>query len=89
MNSAPIILEEHKSLFKDEDSFESFIQVFESALSQSDMPAVFWNQGLLFTAVSPQAMKEVISERILRRVSERPELLTEIKDRLERDDIVE
>jgi hypothetical protein len=39
--------------------------------------------------LSPDATKEVLVERMIRRISSAPEILDEIRDRIEKDEIVD
>ncbi len=89
MSAAAIILDEHKSLFKDEASYRQFVKLLRSTISQNTMPLILADRELLFTAVSPDATKEILSERILKRLWENPDLLDELTSRLESDEIVE
>ena len=86
---APIKLSEHKDLFKDENAFQSFVAMFKSALSRGDMQIVFTDGEPLFTAVSPQRTKELLYDRIFKRMADDPKMIGEIADRLENDKIVD
>jgi hypothetical protein len=88
--SQPMILtlDSYKELFKDEASYRSFLAAFQKAFTQHGMPLVLANNEILFTALSPESTKTLLCDRILKRLSESPELLTELKERLE-DPIVE
>ncbi|MDA1052999.1 MAG: hypothetical protein O3C40_21305 [Planctomycetota bacterium] len=88
MSTHTINLDDHKELFRDHDAFESFVAVLRQA-SQASVAPIFAGQQLLGGIASPDGMKEFLSERFLRRLSEKPELLAEITDRLEHDEIVE
>ncbi len=82
-------LEKQKSLFKDEAAFVEFVRSWREAVKQSQMQVVMVNDEVLCTAVSPESTKQLLSERILRRFAENPELLNELKDRFESDEIVD
>ena len=89
LTSPAIILDEHKGLFKDEASYARFIDILRSSITSDTMPIVLAEHELLFTAVPPGATKDILAERIVRRLWENPGLLDDIRDRLENDDIVE
>ena len=88
MNAQAINLDDHKELFRDNDAFERFVALLRQA-SQSSVSPIFAGQQLLGGIASPKGMKEFLSERFIRRLAEKPELLAEITDRLENDEIVD
>jgi hypothetical protein len=87
--SPAIILDEYKDLFKDEASYARFVGLLRASINENAMPIVLAEREFLFTAVPPGATKEILSERIIRRLWENPGLLDDIRDRLENDPIVE
>jgi hypothetical protein len=82
-------LDEHKGLFKNEASYHELVELFKQALSVNSMPLILAEKEVVFTALSPEGTKELLRDRILKRFSEDPGLLAEMKDRLEKDVIVE
>jgi hypothetical protein len=82
-------MDEYKGLFKDDNAYQAMLNVFTAAFSKSNTPLVFVGKEVLFTAVSPEGTKQMLTDRILKRISEHPELIDEVKDRLEHDAIVE
>ena len=83
-----LVLDDFKSLFKDEASYLNLIQRFREALANHAMPLVLTNREVLFTAVSPEATHDLLCERIINRLSENPGLLDKIEEGLG-DEIVE
>jgi hypothetical protein len=81
-------LDDYKDLFRDALAFDKFVGVLKGAASVTVLP-IFSGQQLLGGITSPGGVKDFLSERFLRRLAERPELLSEIADRLENDEIVE
>ena len=81
-------LDDYKGLFRDDHAFDEFVGVLRGAASATVLP-VFSGQQLLGGITSPGGVKEWLSERFLKRLAERPDLLSEIADRLENDEIVE
>jgi hypothetical protein len=82
-------MEEYKGLFKDDAAYRTMIDVFLRAIAKDNSPIVREGKKVLFAALSPEATKVLLTERILKRLSANPELVEEIKDRLEKDAIVE
>jgi hypothetical protein len=87
-NPMSINLDEYKNLFRDDASFDRFVAMLKGASGSSTLP-IFSGRQLLGGIASPLAMKEYLSERFLKRIAEKPELLEEIADRLENDEVVE
>ena len=85
----PLILDEYRSLFRDDGSFEQFVQAVTSRLEHDLSPIISRERGVLGAILSPETTKEVLYERIIRRISESPEILDEIRDRIENDEIVD
>ena len=44
---------------------------------------------MIGAALSPEGTKEFLYDRMVKRIAERPELLSELTDRIEHDDVVE
>lgn len=84
---AILMLDDLKSLFKDEASFRTLIQHFRDALENHGMPLVLTDREVLFTAVSPEATQDMLCERIVNRLSENPAMLDELEGGLN-DEIV-
>jgi len=83
-----IVLDRYKELFRDESAYEQFLALLRTA-ARAELAPVFSGDELLGTVLSPAGTKDVLYERFLKRISEKPELLAEIADRLEKDEIVE
>jgi hypothetical protein len=78
-----LMLDNYQDLFKDDTCYRRFVSVFQKAFTQHGMPLVFAGKEIVFTALSPESTKKLLSDRILRRLSKDPELLTELQQRLE------
>ena len=83
-----LILDEHRNLFKDQESFDQFLQILATNLGQ-DSSLVLSGGRVLGTVLSPEATKEILYERMIRGISKSPEVLDEIRDRIENDEIVD
>ncbi len=84
-----IALDNHKGLFRDEESFSKFIANLNEALEKDPMPQVTVGNELLFTALSGEVSKLLLAERIVSRLWTNPGLLSKLKDSLEDNDIVD
>lgn len=83
-----LVLDEHKNLFRDEESFDQFVKVLTNLLGQ-DFSPVIAEETVLGAVLSPEATKEVLYERMIRKISSSPEVLDEIRDRIENEEIVD
>jgi hypothetical protein len=81
----------NKELFKDEASYQEFVETFREALSGENLPMVLPSDtdDVLFAAISPELTKKVLCDKILQRLGENPSLMDELRDRLENDKIVD
>ena len=84
----PLILDEYRPLFRDAGSFDQFVLAVTSRLVH-DLAPVISNERVLGAILSPDATKEVLVERMIRRISSAPEILDEIRYRIEKDEIVD
>lgn len=66
MNS--LILEEHRQLFKDDASFNKFVDSIGRSMT-SDFATLISNEKVLGSVLSPEATKEFLYERMIRRIS--------------------
>lgn len=85
---SPLVLDEHRKLFRDEASFREFVRILSQQLGK-DLSPVISNEEVLGAMLSPEATKEMLSERMMRRIATSPEILDEIMDRMEIDEIVD
>ncbi|MEQ8791762.1 MAG: hypothetical protein RIC55_36200 [Pirellulaceae bacterium] len=83
-----IALDQWKRLFRDDESFAEFVQGLESH-SKHDMNILLSGNRVVGSLLSPEGTRNVLYERMLKRIAENPALLAEIADRLESDDIVD
>ena len=87
--SSIIQLSDFKSLFKSDSAYEEMIQMLESRVENEDIQLVSTDNKVLFTAVPFNSMKEFLCARIVNRFAESPELIDELRDRIENDEIVD
>ncbi|TWT89324.1 hypothetical protein [Neorhodopirellula pilleata] len=82
------VLEEHRNLFRDEQAFLEFAQAIRAKLKE-DFSPVMSDKEFVGAFVSSEAAKELIFDRIAKRLSQKPSILSEVQDRLENDSIVD
>ncbi len=80
-----LILNDYKDLFKNEASYDALIRVFHDAMANHGMPIVVSGKEVLFTAISPEATQDMLRDRIVRRLAEKPALLDAIARGLEEE----
>lgn len=86
---AAIVLDAHRNLFRDNAAFDQFVALFQEDPNHPGFTPVWAKQKHLTILLSPTNAKELVQDRMLRRMLEQPSLLDEMKNRLESDDIVE
>lgn len=69
-----LVLDEHKNLFRDEESYDQFVKVLSNLLSQ-DFSPVIAEDTVLGATLSPEATKEFLYERMIRKISTSPKVL--------------
>lgn len=84
----PLVLDECRSLFKDDTHYAEFVTWLTTKLGQ-DFSPVISDKKVLGSVLSPEATKEVLYNRMIQKISESPSILDDIKDRLENDKVVE
>ena len=84
-----IALDKQKALFRDSAAFEQFLQLFRDAFRDDAMPLVVSGKELLFAAVSRDSAQQLLADRILKHLAENPDMLSELRSRLESTDIVD
>ena len=75
-------LETYRHLFKDENALEAFATVLDASTKDDETPLVVFRNKHILTALSPEAAEKFLSDRILRRIVEKPELLEKLTKRL-------
>tara|TARA_R110002049_G_scaffold4601_5_gene32151 strand:+ start:219942 stop:220217 length:276 start_codon:yes stop_codon:yes gene_type:complete len=83
-----LILDEYKNLFRDDKSYLRFVRVLEDRL-RDDFSPVFSDTEVLGAFLSSDAAKDVIYDRLVQRMGKNPELLDELKRRIEDDKSVD
>ncbi|MCA9081923.1 MAG: hypothetical protein KDA58_15285 [Planctomycetaceae bacterium] len=83
-----VILDNYRHLFKDEAAYQEFVAQFEGELD-FDLKVILSDHRILGATLSPTGAKELISERVIRHVSQYPEMLDELTRRIEDDEIVD
>ncbi|HZZ28079.1 MAG TPA: hypothetical protein VFE46_08760 [Pirellulales bacterium] len=68
------------------DSYTSLVefrQAVLSAIKEGQVSVIVSESEVLFAAISPEMTKEMIAKRVATRLAENPNILAEIKERLE------
>jgi hypothetical protein len=84
-----IILDEHRNLFRSDADFERFVSLLEGGGGNAEMVSIWANKRHLATLLSPAQTKTLVQARMLQRILERPSVLDEMRDRIEKDEIVD
>jgi hypothetical protein len=87
-----IMLETYRSLFASEAAMATFADLLVQATKEGDTPLVTFANQHIATALSRQATERLLSDRILQRFIEKPELLDTFVKRvqdLKDDDLVD
>lgn len=67
-------------------SVDEFRAAVMAAMRSGQMPIIVSRSEVLFTAVSLEVTKELIARRVANRLAEQPNLLVELKRRLEEEE---
>lgn len=87
-----IMLEAYRNLFASEEAMAAFADMLVQATKEGDTPLVTFGNQHIATALSRQATERLLSDRILQRFVEKPELLDTFVKRLhdlKDDDLVD
>lgn len=83
-----INLDKYKDLFLDESSYRKFVGCLTASL-RGDFRPIVADERMIGASLSAEAAKSVLYDRMVKHLAQRPELLTELADRLENDEIVD
>jgi hypothetical protein len=87
-----IMLETYRNLFASDEAMATFADLLVQATKEGDTPLVTFANQHIVTALSRQATERLLSDRILQRFIEKPELLDTFVKRvqsLKDDDLVD
>ena len=84
----PLQLEECRAILDDDEIFERFIEWFIPRL-KGDFAPIMYQHKVLGSFVSADITKEMIYDRITRRLLESPTILEDIENRFKNEPIVE
>ena len=73
MATEVINLDVHKGLFRDEMAFEEFARILFSSF-QHDLRPIICNHKVIGATLSAEGTKDVLFDRMVKRIAERPEL---------------
>ena len=87
-SSHVINLDQYKDLFRDVPSYHKFVGHLAASL-QGDFRPIVADERMIGASLSAEATKDFLYDRMVKRLAQRPELLTELTERLQNDDIVD
>ncbi|NQV27299.1 MAG: hypothetical protein HQ518_23375 [Rhodopirellula sp.] len=83
-----IQLENFKSLFKDDDAFTKFVELFGESI-QYDLRPIICGQRVIGATLSADGTKDVLYDRMVKRMVDSPDILNELVSRIEEEEIVD
>ena len=85
----PLVLEDHRSLFRNDDAFKQFLGALEAKVSKHGFTPIWGNDRLIGTAIDAATAKLMMQESVLRTIASDPKIMDDIEDRILNDAIVE
>jgi len=85
----PLQLNDCSNLFKDEKAYQEFVRLLTESVTTDELRVVFADSGLVCAVMGPSAIRELMRHRILKRFADQPDLLDELRDRIQEDDLVD
>lgn len=79
-------LNEHRDLFRDENAYAEFVRILREADDSDELRVIFADEDALGAVVGLRAIRERMQRRILNRFAGQPDLLDELRRRLEDDE---
>ena len=93
MSRKVLHLRQHESLFRDRESYQQFVRLLAENLEEDEVRYLFAQtdstEDLVAALMSPHLLREVTEHRILKRFAEQPDLLEELRQRLNDDELVD
>lgn len=83
-----INLDNYRHLFRDEEAFDEFAEILRSSMEQELRPIICHNR-VIGSALSAGGTKDFLYDRMVKRMTQRPEILDELADRIENDEVVD
>ena len=68
----PLVLEDHKSLFRNDAAFDQFLGAFEAKINEHGYTPIWGNDRLIGTAIDAATAKLVMQENILHTIATDP-----------------
>jgi hypothetical protein len=87
--STVLLLDKHKALFKDDESFLQFAQILEASIARDEMRIVLHGEQVVGALISVEEAQVRLRDRIMKRLSTNPASLARLAERLASEDIVE
>ncbi len=82
-------LKEYQSLFQDEAAYREFQRRLVESLSEDEEQMLFCGEQMVGALMTPKAISRIMKQRILGRFASQPDLMDEMRKRVEANDLVE
>ncbi|MGE0482315.1 MAG: hypothetical protein AB7Q17_17800 [Phycisphaerae bacterium] len=82
MTTKAFVLSEYRTV-------QDLVRALRALLTETESIAIFADHDMLGTLAGPRAMKEMLFERLMRRVAEDPDLIDRLSKGVEDDQIVD
>ena len=82
-------LNQYADLFRDKNAYDEFVNLFTASVEADEWGMIFADTEFVCTVMGPEGMREIMQRRILNRFADQPDLLDELRERLESDDLVD
>lgn len=83
-----IKLDDYRPLFRDDEAFREFVAAFKSIGAQGASLVLAGGEAI-GSILSAGGTKELLYERVVKKIAADPNILTKLADRLERGNIVD
>jgi hypothetical protein len=82
-------LNDYSNLFRSDEAYREFVRLLVQSLDQDELKVIFADTEVVCTVVGPSAVRDIMQHRIIKRFAEQPDLLDELRERLEDGDLVD
>ena len=82
-------LNQYSNLFRDKAAYQEFVRLLGESLEDDELHIVLSDSDVVCTVMGTETVKEIMQHRILKRFAEQPDLLDELRDRLQDTDLVD
>ena len=79
-------LTEYADLFRDKASYEKFVRVLSDSARSDEVSMLLANGELVGAVMGVEAVRDTVQARLLKRFADQPDLLDELRQRLDYDE---